>query len=149
MPGTSSVPTPEELARWLLASEGGEHATVEEQTMAAIHIYEQLRAHLSAFLGPQGFDALWSRALHLVRRTFAWDATATAHHRQPVHHHLDILLQKRTPAEANDILLALFTQLLVLLFTFVGAELGFRLLQQHWPVLSALTTNKQGQEVQL
>ena len=147
MPGTPP-PKPEELARWLLASEGGAHDTVEEYTMTAIYIYERLRVHLVVFLGPEGFDALWARALHIVRRTFSWQLSAGASHAQPLRHALDIVVQERTPAEAYTVLLAIFTQFLVLLWSFIGADLGFRLLQQHWPALSVPPANEQNQEMQ-
>lgn len=145
MPGP---PSPfEELARWLLSYDGRADDTPEQRVMAAVHTYERLRAHLSTFLGPQGFDALWARALHLVRRVFPWDDidVVAAH---PSLHRLDVVVRGRGVAEAHAVLVALFTQFLTLLFTFIGADLGFRLLQQHWPALPVPSVNTPGEEAQ-
>jgi hypothetical protein len=148
MRGTPPAPEPEELAGWLLASEGGGHDDLEELTMGAIHTYERLRAHLSIFLGLQGFDALWVRALHLVRRTFPWDDTGVMSAVSLSPHCLDTVVRGRNAAAAHDIFLAVFTQFLALLFTFIGADLGCRLLHQHWPALPTPTANEQGEEAQ-
>lgn len=141
-------PTPEELARWLLSSKGQDHDTLEEVTMVAVHIYEQLRDHFSLFLGPHGFDSLWARTLHLVQRGFPWDGSLEEGALPTPHHRLNSLVQGRAVAEAREVLLAVFTQFFALLFTFIGADLGFRLLHQHWPGLRAPATGVQGQEAQ-
>ncbi|MBC8163925.1 MAG: hypothetical protein H7Z42_22175 [Roseiflexaceae bacterium] len=144
---TPPNPKPEELARWLLTSAGGAPHDLEELSMVAVDTYEQLRAHLATFLGFQGFDALWDRTLHLVRRTFPWE-----HHdvipATPSAHQLDLMLRGRDAAEAQAIVLAIFTQFLALLFTFIGAGLGLRLLQQHWLALLAPRATDSRQEAQ-
>jgi len=145
---TPPGPEPEELARWLLITEGGAHNTLEEQTMVAVHTYERLRTHLAVFLGLQGFDALWARALHVGRHAFPWDDSDGISTVPRSQHRLDIVLQGRDAVEAPEVLLAIFSQFLVLLFTFIGADLGFRLLQQHWPTLLELTANERGEEAQ-
>jgi hypothetical protein len=143
-------PEPEALARWLLASADGAHDDLEELTMAAIHTYERLRAHLGGFLGRQGFDALWARALHLVQRGFPWNdidvgsAVPPSQHR--LQHRLDLVVRGRDAADAHAILLVVFTQFLTLLFTFIGADLSVRLLHQHWPALPGSTVNTPGAE---
>lgn len=148
MRGMPPGPEPEELARWLLITEGGAHNTLEEQTMVAVHTYERLRTHLAVFLGLQGFDALWVRALHVGRRAFLWDDSDAVSAEPLSSHRLDTIVRGRSAIEAHDILLAIFSQFLVLLFTFIGADLGFRLLQQRWPALPASTTNERGEEAQ-
>lgn len=148
MHGTLQGTEPEELARWLLETEGGARTTLAEQTMVAVHTYERLRAHLAVFLGLQGFDALWARALHVGRRAFPWDEGDVASAEPPSRHRLDIIVQARDVGEAQVVLVAVFSQFLALLFTFIGADLGFRLLQQRWPTLPAPTANKRGEEAQ-
>jgi hypothetical protein len=141
-------PTPEELARWLLSSKSQERDTLEEVTMAAVHIYERLRDHFGLFLGPHGFDSLWARTLHLVQRAFPWDDDRGEVALPTPHHRLGSLVQGRNVVEAHEVLLAVFTQFFALLFTFIGADLGFHLLHQHWPALPAPTTDVQGEEAQ-
>jgi hypothetical protein len=131
-------PTPEEIARWLLSAATAQD-TPEELTMAAIQAYEQLRVHLATFLGPQGFDALWIRALHLVRRSFSWEHTAVPSAVAPAAHLIDLAVRGRDTAEAHAVLLAIFSQFFTLLFTFIGANLAFRLLRQRWPALPVAT----------
>ena len=59
-------PAPAELARRLLTDEAGEHQSPEELAAVAIHAYERLRERLTVFLGQQGFDSLWARAMYLA-----------------------------------------------------------------------------------
>jgi hypothetical protein len=52
-------------------------------------------------------------------------------------------LSGRTPDEIRSVVVTAFTSFIGLLFTFVGAELGSRLLHQVWPELplDALSTS--------
>jgi len=61
-------PAPERLARRLLAYEAGADQTSEELAAAAERTYDRLRARLTVFLGPHGFDSLWARAMLLAGR---------------------------------------------------------------------------------
>lgn len=142
-----SPPTPEELARWLLSHAAESHATSEEITMAAVSVYERMRAHLALLIGFQGFDALWERALHLVQHTASWPDTSAlpSSVAQP---RLDTVVQGRDAAEAYDILVLVFTRFLELLFTFIGADLGSRLLHQPWLALPMPMAPEQGEEMQ-
>src|SRR5690348_5116876 len=63
-------PAPTELARRLLTDEAGEHQSPEEVAAAATRAYERLRERLTVFLGQQGFDSLWARAMYLAQRQF-------------------------------------------------------------------------------
>ena len=141
-------PTPEELARWLLSYAAESHVTSEEITMAAISIYERMRAHLALLIGIQGFDALWARALQIVWQTYAWPDTSALLPSSAAQHRLDSMLQDRNATEVYDALLLVFTQFLELLFTFIGADLGSRLLHQHWLVLPMPMKSEQGEEMQ-
>ncbi len=141
-------PKPEELARWLLSYDDTADDTPEGITMAAVHIYEQLRTYLSIFLGPQGFDALWARALHLVRRAFPWEDMDEVASARPPLHRLDSVVRGRPVDETRTVLLTIFTQFLALLFIFIGADLSFRLLQQHWPALPVPPISVPGEEAQ-
>ena len=128
-------PTAEELARWLLANEVGERRSHEELTMAALRTYEHLRDHFAVFLGNQGFDALWTRALHLARRTFPWESRDPTIDTSTPQHILQTATDGRDADEAQKVLLTIFRHFFTVLFSFIGADLGLRLLRQQWPAL--------------
>lgn len=128
-------PTAEELARWLLANEVGERRSHEELTMAAVRIHEHLRDHLAVFLGNQGFDALWARAIHLARRAFPWESHDPTIDTSTPRYVLQTATNGRDADEARTVLLTIFTHFFTVLFSFIGADLGLRLLRQHWPAL--------------
>lgn len=129
-------PTAGELARWLLANEVGERRSHEELTMAAIRIHEHLREHLAVFLGDQGFDALWTRAIHLTGRTFPWEGHSRGDASAP-QHAIRVAVHGRDANQARAVLLTIFTHFFSVLFSFIGADLGLRLLHQRWPALMA------------
>ena len=129
-------PAPAELARRLLTDEAGEHQSPEEVAAAAARAYERLRERLTVFLGQQGFDALWARAMHLAQRQFrSWDETAGAESPDTLPPGLHTAMRGRGSAEARDILIAAFASFIALLFTFIGEEVGFRFIRQLWPNL--------------
>jgi hypothetical protein len=129
-------PAPTELARWLLTDEAGEHPSLEEVGAVAARVYERLRERLTVFLGQQGFASLWARAMYLAQRQFrSWDETAGAESPDTLPPGLHAALRGRGSAETRDILIAAFASFIALLFTFIGEEVGFRLIRQLWPEL--------------
>ena len=125
--------TPEAVAHWLLrdAVERDESPAAFVTTVEAVHT--RLRVELSAFLGQSGFDAIWARAVLQVARSVAGGAEDDALMlRVPG---WPDALSGRTMDEIRSVVAAAFTSFIGLLFTFVGAELGFRLLYQVWPEL--------------
>jgi hypothetical protein len=124
------------LARHLLTDEAGEHQSPEELAAAATRAYERLRERLTVFLGQQGFDSLWARAMYLAQRQLrSWDETAGEESPQMLPLGLHATTSGRGSAEARDIMIAAFASFIVLLFTFIGEEVGFRLIHQLWPDL--------------
>jgi hypothetical protein len=123
--------TPEDVTHWLLAAEGDQSPAAFMATAEAVHT--RLRTRLSVFIGQSGFDAIWARAVSQAARSGAGGAGE------------DVLMLRapgwsdvlsgRTPDEMRSVVAAAFTSFIGLLFTFVGAELGFRLLYQVWPEL--------------
>jgi hypothetical protein len=129
-------PAPAELARRLLTDKAGEQQSPEEVAAVATRAYERLRERLAVFLGQQGFDSLWARAMHLAQRQFrSWDETAGAESPDTLPPGLHAAMRGRDSAEARDILIAAFASFIALLFTFIGEEVGFRLVRQLWPDL--------------
>ena len=129
--GTS--PDPEALAHWLLR-----HAVAGDESLAALvaaaaACHGRLRAGLSVYFGQVGFDALWARAMALVPRSglggMGVDAVMLRAADWPN------ALSGRTPDEMRSIVVAALTSFISLLFTFVGVEVGARLLHQVWPEL--------------
>ncbi len=124
---------PEDLAHWLLrhAVEGDESPAAFVATAESVH--GRLRAGLSVFVGQSGFDSIWARAVSQVSRSMAGGAGEDALMlRAPGWSNA---LSARTSDEMCSIVVAAFTRFIGLLFTFVGAELGSRLLFQVWPEL--------------
>ena len=126
-------PEPEALAHRLLHHmvEGDEGSAALVAASVAAH--GRLRAGLSVFFGQVGFDALWARAMALVPQSVlagvGVDALMLRSSDRP-----DVL-SGRTQDELRSVVHAAFTSFIGLLFTFVGAELGSRLLHQVWPEL--------------
>jgi hypothetical protein len=128
-----TLSTPEALAHLLLR-----HTVEGDQSPAAFvamaeSVHGRLRVGLSVFVGQSGFDAIWARAVSQVSRSEAGGAGEDALVlRAPG---WPEALRGRTPEEMRSVIVAAFTSFISLLFTFVGAELGFRLLYQVWPEL--------------
>ena len=125
---------PEALARWLLhhAVVGDESPTVFAAAAEATH--GRLRAHLSIVFGQAGFDALWARALSLAPRSVAENTSVGDGALLLGALGWSDALRGRSPDEMRSVVAA-FTSFIGLLFRFVGAELGSRLLHQVWPEL--------------
>ena len=125
--------TPEEVTHWLLrhAVEGDESPAAFVATAEVVHTL--LRTGLSVFVGQSSFDAIWARAMVQVARSAAGGAGEDALMlRAPG---WPDALSGRPVDELRSVVAAAFTSFISLLFTFVGAELGFRLLYQVWPEL--------------
>ena len=127
-------PAPEELARRLLTQEAGTSLGAEELAAAAERIHARLRQSLGVYLGQSGFDSLWTRAMRLAQVTVPFGssdgAAAPATGFQAV-------VRGRNTGEARTALIAMFASFIGLLYTFVGASLGLRLIGQVWPKLFA------------
>jgi hypothetical protein len=129
-------PTPEELARQLLAYEAGEKKSPEELAAAAEQVYLRLRERLAVLLGPTGFDALWARAMHLAQPKFRPEDGATREESLRTHAYgLQAAVRGRDSAAGHHNLVVTFASFITLLFTFIGEELGFRFIRQIWPDL--------------
>ena len=122
--------TPDDVTHWLLAAEGDQSPAAFLATAESVHA--RLRTGLSVFVGQSGFDAIWARAVLQVARSAAGAGEDALMLRAPG---WPDALSGRTVDEIRSVVAAAFTSFIGLLFTFVGAELGFRLLYQVWPEL--------------
>lgn len=130
--GRSSLTAPEVIAQYLLALEAGENQS-PEALITAEHAFVQLRASLVVYLGPNGFDSLWARAMLLARQNLQaqgleWEAV----HFSAPERWADAA-SSHDAAEVHTILNAQFASFISLLFTFIGEELGLRLLRPALP----------------
>ncbi len=126
----------EQLARRLLPTAAGETPTTDALALVAAGAYTRLRARLAVFLGEQGFDALWRRAIRLSQQgPQAAGDTAREEASPTLPPGLHSALRGSNAAEAHTRLVAAFASFIGLLFTFIGEELGTRLIAQAWPEL--------------
>jgi len=143
---------PEALAHWLLTYEAGEKKRPEELAAAGERVYLRLREHLAVLLGSAGFDALWARAMHLAQPTFRFnDGTAAKNESFPTQasraYGLHTAVSGHDSVAVQHNLVAVFTSFITLLFTFIGAELGFRFIRQIWPDLPPDAAASRAEEV--
>jgi hypothetical protein len=126
---------PEGLARRLLTYEAGAHQTSEELAAAAERMYLRLRARLSVFLGPHGFDSLWARAMVLEGQILPDAGSDGGSVLPPSLQGLQASVRERTRSEGEAMVVAAFASFISLLFTFIGPDLGLRVLRLVWTEL--------------
>lgn len=141
--------TPAALALLLLTHEAGAQADAAVLAAAGARAYTKLRAQLVVFLGQTGFDALWHRAMYLARQAFPWWDEAAAEPPDMLPHGLHAALQGRDAATAKELLVAALASFVALLWTFIGENLGVRLIYQTWPDLPPPTAGVEGEEATL
>ena len=122
------------LARWLLAQEAAacKPSEAEPQAAMCICVCEKLREPLSTLAGAEGYKALISRALTLVKR----DAPALVPVQVGEGGALKMTGAALPEREADEALKGgaeLVAQLLGLLVTFIGEDLTLRLVRDVWP----------------
>ena len=119
------------LARRLLAAEAASRIDADPPVHAAARVFEKLRISLTRFAGPDGFASLLRRALALAR------AEAPALHAVTLRSDgsiegLEALLGDATN-DGPESLVAVISNLLGLLVTFIGGPLTRRLVGEAWP----------------
>ncbi len=125
---------PMEVARRLLASVAPEAQRPEEIADAAQTAYRQLRERLVVLLGQGGFDALWARALRQTQiEARLQDQTAGELPFASTDGVLHALVNTEDPTVTRERLIAVFGACIGLLYTFIGQDLSFRIVQQIWP----------------
>ena len=130
------APETRDLARQILRQEAG---GPEPAALAAAltRLHSLLRRRLVALIGSAGFAALFARALHLARAEYpALDAVAFDT-REAFDtggaadlHGIGAFATARPPDEVGEALAAILAQFIGLLTTFVGDDLGLRLIDE-------------------
>ena len=129
-----ATPQIHEFAKRLIALEARSNSA-KAKSPPAFSAIEKLRPHLATLMGNAGFRAILSRALALASAESSWLST--------LHLSVDGSLQgsneiareadSRQVAEGT---VALVSQLLGLLATFIGEDLTVHLVREVWPQLS-------------
>ena len=129
-------PAAKGLARQLLGREAGGSREPEELARAIGRAYRRLHQRLAPLIGPAGYNALFARALHLARAEFpaledvALDERAETNLVGAVRVAVSSTRDLAEPAAALEAILAHFIWLLT---TFIGEDLGLRLVREAWP----------------
>jgi hypothetical protein len=145
--GLHAAPTPETLARQLLAAEFGDAKSTAAFAAAGERAYLRLRARLATLFGATGFDALWARAMSLAQRQDQpEDAPRRPQSPAPVGSGLAAAVRDRAPLAAQQYLIVIFTNFISLLFTFIGEPLGTRFMRQIWPQLPPYAADSRAEE---
>jgi hypothetical protein len=98
-------------------------------------MFDRLYRRLGRIIGPEGYESLVGRALHVTSQqfTFLRDVTGSADATGFTLRGLRTNLAGRDPAEVRLSLVTLLATLIHLLVTLVGDDLGTRLIGQAWP----------------
>jgi hypothetical protein len=123
-------PHTRDLARRLLAFEAVAGINSAPTESAVLRVYDKLRRPLCALAGVAGFCSLASRALALARAEAASLSAVQVAADGSLQGLDEAQIDQVQDGDAGAILVA---QLLGLLFTFIGAALTLRLLEDAWP----------------
>lgn len=128
-----ATPAQYDVARCLLAEEGSSSER-PAGVLAADRTCEKLREGLSKILGPAGFHALLSRALHLAQAEHPFlrgirvtDGACLAGLAESV--------AGQDPARIHEAFVTLFGDFYWLLSSFIGEDLAQRQVRRIWPGL--------------
>lgn len=107
-----------------------DHGDTGERALA---LWESLAVSLVNIIGDEGFNALFSRSLHLAGATHPWLAEASmARANLPRFAALKALLNGRTPQEVTAAMVLLFSIFTDVLGTLIGKQLTTNILRAAW-----------------
>ena len=129
-----SAPQLAELARRIVAQEGGGSPDPAATTAAVESACRGLKDHLVDLLGSGGVFALLKRAVHLAQREQPLlSAVAVSGDADVCFIGLAESLEAGTEAEATAAATTILTHMLELLVTLLGEELGMKPVHKLWP----------------
>lgn len=124
----SADPSP--VARWLGIALRKEHGDTGERALA---LWESLAANLVNIIGDEGFNALFSRSLHLAGAAHPWLAEASlTRGNLPRFAALKTLLHGRTQEDVTAAMVLLFSIFTDVLGTLIGQQLTTNILRAAW-----------------
>lgn len=127
-------PSIRRLARQLLAVEVTAHGTDAQGQHEALRVCEKLRISLTRFAGADGFAALLRRALALARAEVPSLSRITLEPDGSIKGFEALAAHEADGGRAAAV--ALISDLLGLLVTFIGEPFMLRLVREAWPDLS-------------
>ena len=132
---TSATPKLKEYARRLLAHDGTLDRSAGTDESKGFRVCEKLRRPLSKLTGVGGFSSLLSRALTLASAEIPWLRKLGIKSDGSLEglEELVTIIDARQMAEGE---VALVSQLLGLLITFIGPALTLQLLRDIWPKMN-------------
>lgn len=138
---------PTVVARRLLMALAPRAQQPEELADAAQAAYRRLRERLGLVLGQSGFDALWERALRQAQQEAGLrDGPAAGLPRAATDEALHALVHGQDAAATREGLIAVFSACIQLLYTFIGPDLSFRMIQHIWPDIPPGERQVRGEE---
>jgi len=133
----STAPKLKEFARRLLAQDADSGNSADTKDFEAFPVCEKLRGPLSRLAGVGGFRSLQSRALAMAGAEVAWLRSLQIKPDGSLEG-FDKLKAKLDSHEVAEGEVALVSQLLELLVTFIGPALTLQLLHDIWPKMNDL-----------
>jgi len=132
---TSATPKLKEYARRLLAYDEVSDKSAGTDEFRGFRVCEKLRGPLSKLTGVGGFSSLLSRALTLAGAEIPWLRKLGIKSDGSLEglEELKTIIDSRQMAEGE---IALVSQLLGLLITFIGPALTLQLLHDIWPKMN-------------
>ena len=135
------------LAKRLLALEAGAAPDRDVLAASAVRVCEKLYQEIGQFIGPEGFNALLARALHLARSEFPFLKAVQVggdSGGNRLSGLTEVVIGRETP-EATDGIAAVLGGFIDLLGTFVGSDLTLRMVHRRWPEVPTWpATGKEG-----
>jgi hypothetical protein len=119
------------MARRLLAAEATSRSEHDAHVYEAIRVYEKLRISLTRFAGPDGFTALMRRALVLARMEVPSLVVVNILSDGSIEGLVEISADSKEAGIESTV--AITSNFLDLLVTFIGESLTLRLISDAWP----------------
>jgi len=124
-----------QLTECVLAAETEAGPAIKKRNPPVFSAVEKLRTPLTMLMGKRGYRALLGRALALASREVSWLAGVWV----KADGSLEIVADSKARRDLEQIAkgrVALLSQLMALLVTFIGERLTLRLLHEVWPRIS-------------
>jgi len=124
------------FARRLIMVEARDLDRPEAVAEAGERAWERLRRQMVILIGPEGFDALFARALALTRAEYPM--LAGIHYEAANGYGLTGLREsahEHAPTDLLDALVTVTAHFLAVLVRLIGADLVVRLMREAWPEL--------------
>ncbi|WP_437965522.1 hypothetical protein WMF04_38700 [Sorangium sp. So ce260] len=125
------------LSRRIIEHEIAGRETPADIAQGTEGAFRRLYQVMSTVIGPAGFQAVLTRAVHLTRRSCpAFNACDVTYGDTVVMRGMTELIEREGAAQAREAAVVLLDNVITLLCSFIGEGLTFRLLRRGWTGLS-------------